>query len=246
MSQITSLNKKDPRYGRKHTESLHGFPNRPAIVGTVHEASGLQWVRKSGKSGLRSLDLLEARLDTLGDAILPSHWPLPVIATARHPGEGGAGNLGVSQRRRLLMGALDWATAVDVELRSSNQLSGVIAGAHERGRVVILSHHNFRTTPALARLRELAGRAADEGADIFKVAAMLKSPADLMRLAELQTSALRIPVVAMGMGNAGRFSRIMLGGLGSPLTYGWLGKPQVPGQWPALEMSAFLDKAFPA
>jgi 3-dehydroquinate dehydratase-1 len=207
---------------------------------------GLRWVKNAPKSAFGSLDMLEARLDELGNAALPSRWPLPVIATARHPKEGGAGNLGVSERRRLLTDALEWATAVDVELRSAREMDGVIAAAHARGRVVILSHHDFKATPSLAKLKELAARAADEGADLFKVAAVLKSPDDLLRLAGFQSSKLRIPVVAMGMGRAGRFSRLMLGGLGSPLCYGWLGKPQVPGQWPALGMRAILDEVFPA
>lgn len=246
MPPTIALTKKPSRLARKLRHGGLDFPNRPAIVGTVHEVKGLEWVKKAPKSALMPLDMLEARLDCLGNAGLPEKWPLPVIVTARHPKEGGAGHLDLTERRGLLTDALGWATAVDIELRSARELIRVIGSAHECGRVVILSHHDFKATPSLSKLKELAARAADEGGDLFKVASTLRSPSDLLRLAELQSSSLRIPVIAMGMGNAGRFSRIMLGGLGSPLCYGWLGKPQVPGQWPALRMRALLDEVISA
>jgi len=133
-----------------------------------------------------------------------------------------------------------------VELRSARFLAPVIAAAHQRGATVILSHHDFRTTPGLASLRSLAGRAADHGADLFKVAVTLGTPSDLSRLIEFQRSPTPIPVATMGMGPAGRFSRLVLAGFGAPLCYGWLGKPQVPGQWPALALRALFDQVLPS
>lgn len=219
---------------------------RPLIVGSVHEASGLKWLKRSAKGDLQALDVLEARLDMIGGLELPKKWALPVIATARHPGEGGAGNLSLSQRRRLLANALSWAAAIDIELRSAKALAPVVAEAHQSGRTVILSHHDFKGTPSLAVLKKLASRAASEGADVFKVASLLRDPKDLQRLIELQLSSPGIPVVAMGMGGAGRFSRLVLSGFGSPLCYGWLGKPQVPGQWPALRLRSLLNEVLPS
>lgn len=218
---------------------------RPLVVGTLHEPTALKWLREATKAGLRGLDVLEARLDCLGGLDLPSRWPLPVIATARHPGEGGCGNLSLSMRRRLLGEAIPWASAIDVELRSAKALATVVAQAHQHGRSVILSHHDFKSTPSLAVLKKLAARAASEGADVFKVAALLRDPRDLQRLIELQVSSPGVPVVAMGMGGAGRFSRLVLSGFGSPLCYGWLGKPQVSGQWPALRLRGLLAEVLP-
>lgn len=169
-----------------------------------------------------------------------------MIATARHPGEGGAGELSLSRRRALLEAAIPWAAAIDVELRSSKQLAPVIARAHQHGRTVIFSHHDFAATPPLSTLRRLAVKAAGEGADLFKVAAFLRDPADLRRLIEFQSGKNPIPVAAMGMGRAGRFSRLVLAGFGAPLCYGWLGKPQVPGQWPAADLRPLLAEILPS
>lgn len=218
---------------------------RPLVVGTLHEPKGLRLVTSGKPSRLAGVDVLEARLDHLLGSPLPRLWPLPVIATARHPSEGGAGSLSPAQRRNLLSEALEWADAVDVELRSAASLAPVIAGAHQHGATVILSHHDFRTTPGMASLKTLAKRAADQGADLFKVAVTLRTPADLSRLIEFQSSA-PVPVASMGMGPAGRFSRLVLAGFGSPLCYGWLGTPQVPGQWPALELRSLFDSVLPS
>lgn len=218
--------------------------NRPLSVGTLHEASGLRETL-GWKSGRTPVDLLEARLDALSGLALPRKWKLPVIATARHPREGGVGGHSLATRRRMLEEAIPWASAIDVELRSAKQLDPVIALAHQHGRTVILSHHDFSSTPSLSTLRSLAARAAGAGADLFKVAAFLNDPTDLIRLAEFQAGNAPVPLVVMGMGPAGRFSRIVLAGMGAPLCYGWLGKPQVPGQWPALELRSLLATLLP-
>lgn len=233
-------------------KSLEGLisSSRTLVVGTIHESVGLGAVKKAAAKGGAGLfpcvDVLEARLDALAGLRMPESWPLPVLATARHPQEGGVGNLSTATRRRLLEEALPWSSAIDVELRSATALSDVIAQAHQHGRTVILSHHDFSKTPSVAALKRLANRAADQGADLFKVATRLCEPRDLQQLIELQSGGTRIPVVSMGMGAAGRFSRVVLSGFGSPLCYGWIGKPQVSGQWPALKLRALLDDILPA
>ena len=222
---------------------------RPLVVGTLHEPSGIKLLKKVFASSERPsklpVDLLEARLDSLSIRNLPEVWSHPVIATARHPDEGGTGGLSPSSRGRLLEEALPWASALDIELRSARDLAGVITAAHQYGRTVILSHHDFSATPSLADLKKLAIRAADQGGDLFKVATHLENQRDLQRLIELQMSDTTIPVTTMGMGRAGRFSRLVLCGFGAPLCYGWLGKPQVAGQWPALELTALLAGVLP-
>ena len=91
---------------------------RPLVIGTLHEAAGIKLIQtenffqaseKSSKARTKGsnlpalpLDLLEARLDSLSPRSLPANWPLPMIATARHPDEGGKGNLSLARRRELL------------------------------------------------------------------------------------------------------------------------------------------------
>lgn len=220
----------------------------PLVVGTLHDRAGANFLTKAliRSPLLKGVDLLEVRLDSFPLEALPKRWPLPVIATARHPEEGGLGNLTQSKREALLKGALSWASALDIELRSARPLAPVIAGAHQQGRTLILSHHDFDATPTLPMLKKLASKAAAYGADLFKVATLLRDRRDLQRLVDLQLSRTEVPVIAMGMGAAGRFSRIVLAGFGTSLCYGWLGSPQVAGQWPALELRGILGEVLPA
>jgi len=218
------------------------------VVGTVHDLRGVEFLKKAvaRTSLLKGIDVLEVRLDALPLAVLPVHWPRPVIVTARHPAEGGADHLSHSSRRSLLESALPWASALDIELRSARSMASVIAGAHQQGRTLILSHHDFGATPTLPTLRKLVSKAADHGADLFKVATLLRDHNDLKRLVDLQVSRTDVPVIAMGMGPAGRFSRVVLAGFGTPLCYGWIGSPQVSGQWPALQLRGILHEVLPS
>ena len=218
------------------------------VVGTLHDQKGMAFIKMASKraSLLKGVDVLEVRLDSFPLVGMPTCWSRPVIVTARHPAEGGVGNLSQSRRRDLLECALPWASALDIELRSAVVMSSLIAGTHQQGKTLILSHHDFVATPTLPMLKKLASKAADHGADLFKVATLLRDRYDLQRLLDLQASNSPIPIIAMGMGAAGRFSRIVLAGFGTPLCYGWLGSPQVSGQWPALELRGVLDQILPS
>ena len=221
---------------------------RNLVVGTLHDQKGLTFIKKTEKnlSLIEGVDVLEVRLDSFPLTGMPTRWMRPVIVTARHPAEGGVGNLSQSKRRELLESSLPWASALDIELRSAVAMSSLISRTHQQGKTLILSHHDFVATPTPLTLKKLAFKAADHGADLFKVATLLRDRHDLLRLLDLQTSNTPIPIVAMGMGAAGRFSRIVLAGFGTPLCYGWLGSPQVSGQWPALELREVLDQILPS
>ena len=110
---------------------------------------------------------------------------------------------------------------------------------------MIFSHHDFRTTPSLSRLSQLARRARKAGCTVFKVAttaAHAEALTVLMRFltetpgfARAETACpTQLPGLAvMGMGPFGKISRLTLGRAGSVLNYGYLDTIQVPGQWPA-------------
>ena len=139
----------------------------------------------------------------------------------------------VRERRELYAAFLDTATLVDIELRYAASMAETIHLAREKGVGLILSHHDFRRTPSLAKLRTLARRAREAGADIFKVAAMTYTARDLAVLMEfLASEKTRLPLSVMGMGAYGKVSRLVLAQTGSILNYGFLGTPNASGQWP--------------
>lgn len=193
--------------------------------------------RKALRLPERSVDLLEWRADCLGAAMPDSNFPW--IATARHPAEGGKNAMSTAERRDALSKLLPKASIVDIEVRSLASLRTVARQARNSKVLVLASFHDFKKTPAPARLREVIRQAEDEGADAVKIATHTAGPADVARLLDL-FSRTRLPLALMGMGPLGMSSRLLLANCGSVLNYGWLHAPNVPGQWAARELAEIL------
>jgi 3-dehydroquinate dehydratase-1 len=214
----------------------------PAVVGTVHSAESLAAARKIRR---QECDWLELRVDNFFpnlDELRRSapKLPIPRIVTVRHPGEGGmAKGMTATQRRALYRDFLDVAGLVDIELRQAPAMRDVIGEARERGAEVILSYHDFQRTPRPEKLRDLARRARDAGADVFKVATMTEKPRDLAALIEFLANEKGVlPLSVMGMGTYGKVSRLVLAQAGSCLNYGFLGAANASGQWPVAVLKA--------
>ena len=181
-------------------------------------------------------DLFELRLDAFGAEIGAIRNRIEklgpgIIITARHPREGGLNQLSVQKRRALLLSFLPRAAWVDVELRSASAMAVVFQEARKMSVRLILSFHDLRGTPGTWRLGNLARQAAALGADLFKVATRTDTPAQLERLLDFfEQSRGAQNVVAMGIGNLGRKSRLELARRGCPLNYAHLGGRRVAGQ----------------
>ena len=214
-------------------------PPLPAasVVATAHTARGLRQARNLQRG---EVGFVEVRLDApeLSRARLAETLPgirPRLLLTARHPAEGGAQRLPVAARRSLMVEFLSQADAVDVELRSAASMASLLEEAHRRRIQRVISFHDFRRTPRLPRLREVVRRATARGADVVKIATLLRGPGDLAILLHLQSTA-KVPLATMGMGPLGKVSRLVLAAAGSRLNYGYLDKAQVSGQWAALEL----------
>jgi len=183
-------------------------------------------------------DLFELRLDCLCQIVdqlerKMSILPAPVIITARDPREGGVNNLSLQKRRDLLSRFLPHAKYVDVELRSARAFKPLLAEARKRKVRVILSYHDFKSTPSPRSLRARAASAKAHGANIFKVACRTDSSGQLARLVNFVTeTGLDLPISAMGIGKLGGISRLLLARCGSVLNYGSLQQTLVEGQLP--------------
>ncbi len=194
---------------------------RPRVVGVIASGADLDCALQMRTPP----DLFELRLDRLADIIEQlenklSRLRAPLIITARHPQEGGAKKLTLGQRRDLLTRFLPYAEYVDVELRSAFALRSLLGLAQEKRVRRIISFHNFRSTPPLRVLAAKADAARAHGANIFKAATRTDTPNQLARLLQLvATEVVDLPVSAMGIGNLGAISRVLLARAGSVLVY---------------------------
>jgi 3-dehydroquinate dehydratase-1 len=206
-----------------------------AIVGTVHSTESLKAARRI-RAGV--VDWLELRVDHFAEApamLLDAagEFKLPLIVTVRHSAEGGKHDLNLGRRRELYAAFLPHASAIDVELRSVKALSEVVEQARASGVQVIVSAHDFQTTPSADRLKQTVSAAIAAGADIVKIAAKAETCADLQRLLGLFAGKTGRPLSAMAMGRFGKVSRLLFAQAGSVLNYAYLGTANASGQWAA-------------
>lgn len=208
---------------------------RPLVVGVIHTPRSLGAALRL-RAG--AVDLFELRADAFAKNPEPllrdaRRLRAPLIVTVRHAAEGGAVKLSARQRREFFEEFLPHASAVDVELRSLDEMSALLALARDHGVRVILSHHDFAHTPSPKKLRDLAQRAARAQADIFKIATTANHAHDLATLLDFLTSETRLPLSVMAMGSFGKISRLLFAACGSVLNYGFLDTANATGQWPA-------------
>jgi len=224
---------------------------QPRVVGSFGNRHDLS---EASASGVRNAcDIVEIRLDLIADETgteAPAPWrhlrEIPLLFTARRPDEGGARALDAATRRGLLESVLDEAACIDIEVANIGEMADLLRSLADRGIPWIASFHDFGKLPDPAVLLDAVKRARAAGAGVFKVAAMLGSPADLARLAEFQLANHGLPVATMGMGPLGAVSRLLCAQCGSALNYGYLGTTATaPGQWDAAALQAAISRVVP-
>jgi 3-dehydroquinate dehydratase-1 len=155
----------------------------------------------------------------------------PTIATIRTEDEGGGWDGSDEERLQLFKAVLPDVNGIDIELRSTEILPAVVDDARLNNKVVIVSNHNFDSTPSVGALEDMAGQAKESGADFVKFAAMAKSNEDLRTLAVFTLRNAELGLIVIAMGAHGSMSRIFFPALGSRLTYArGPGLPPVSGQ----------------
>ena len=189
-------------------------------------------------------DLLEWRLDYLlagqyGDidqinatlAEMAAVDPRPVILTLRTENEGGMAKVSSREYRELIRSYATAGDAAIIDIEAFDKENGpgreVVAFlaslAHENGKTVILSNHDFTMTPPRREIIQRLKAMADMGADIPKAAYMPNTEDDVHTLLAAAMDAseiLPVPFIALSMGELGQPSRVCGGTFGSCITFG--------------------------
>lgn len=219
------------------------FGRVPLIVGCIGTAAML---RRCARKAPAACDVLEVRLDLTG--LCGGEWRawcaaiqaqgVPVLLTIRAKSEGGQWQGREAERLALYLSGLKSVSAVDLEI-GAHALHILPQAARQCGARVVGSFHDFHGTPDWTRLRAIEGRGRRMGADVVKIATLVRTPADLAQLFALPAHA-QGPIGVMGMGQLGGVSRVALTAAGSCLVYGALDKPTAPGQTTCRELAREL------
>jgi 3-dehydroquinate dehydratase-1/3-dehydroquinate dehydratase/shikimate dehydrogenase len=185
------------------------------------------------------VDVVEIRLDAMAVPEVARCCALlrkPLLFTNRPLWEGGAFAGFEDDRIDPLFDAVKLQAAyVDFELRGDPLLRAQLLEAMQTAPTrMILSWHDFKTTPAADELQAVLQQMRDSGAHIGKIVTTAHGPADVLRVLHLQEQALEagFPLSCFCMGTSGRISRLATLYLGGYMSYGAVDEDQAtaPGQ----------------
>ena len=219
------------------------FLNRANIVVSITDSKELEEICNTEER--LSFDIVEIRLDQLigeqsiGNKLSKINHPL--LLTCRHPDEGGQNQISAPiERQRILEPLLSYASAIDIELAEADSMNEIISKAKNDNIKVILSYHNFKTTPST--LESKAKEAINRGADIVKLATTTNTITELINLFTLLEKISDQNIAVMGMGKHGKASRLIAAQSGSILNYVAVGSAKIDGQWKLNEFSKAIKE----
>jgi 3-dehydroquinate dehydratase I len=174
-------------------------------------------------------ELAEIRLDLTGFSIAEIKQVFAfhpnLIATSR-PGKDLTAN-----KKKLIAAVEAGAAYVDIELEAPEAYrKDIIKAARAHACDVIISYHNYTSTPEIKELNKIMSACYRCGADVAKIAVTAHSPQDCAKVISLYDTDKR--VVALAMGDFGKLTRITAPMLGAEFTFAApdQGKATAPGQ----------------
>lgn len=188
-------------------------------------------------------DLIELRVDYMknpGWELLLKGREKPCIVTNRRREEGGRYRGDEKSRLAILRQAICLGSDfVDLEMESGRSAIFELMENNIKTRL-ILSFHDFKKTPPLKELHGICRRMIRYGADVIKIVTFAQSWEDNLKILSLIPYALerKKKVVALGMGEKGKMSRIFAPLMGAAWTYASLdrNRTSAPGQLTVREL----------
>lgn len=209
---------------------------------------------------LEHVDAIEWRIDYLDNLqevpkCLPEIYTICgktlLLVTYRTPGEGGNREISEEEylslyRNILMTKSID---LLDVESHFANEekLNKLIEYAHSLNQHIVVSNHNFSSTPSYEEiLKELERMKKTLHADICKIAYMPTNTKDVLTVLQATEYAHSReeeygPIISMSMGQLGVITRISGETFGSCLTFAKMGEGSAPGQLDLQEASQILN-----
>lgn len=221
----------------------------PAVAASFSDQSTDDAIARAWAEGL---DVFELRIDRNASldpvrvvADTQRFGGLATIATIRTQADGGEWSGSDTERMELFAAVLPHVDGIDIEVTSDALHHLVIDEAKAGGVVVIVSHHDFASTPPAGTLADIAHRARDLGADFVKISVMANSVADLATMAAFTLDHSDLGLITISMGAEGTASRVFLPLLGSRLTYASTSQWHVSGQLGYIDTIAELRRFSP-
>jgi 3-dehydroquinate dehydratase-1 len=207
----------------------------------------VEW-RADGYKGVEETQDCLAVLGALRQAI----GGIPLIFTCRIDAEGGMQPISQSTRRRIIETAIrsEAVDIVDIELINGDAFIDAVRGAAgNHGVKLILSYHDFKTTPDESVIIGKLNQAQALGADIAKAAVMPNGYQDVLTLLgatmKARRQAVNIPMITISMAREGLITRMAGGLFGSDITFAMGQASSAPGQISIDELRQAMALLYP-
>lgn len=173
-------------------------------------------------------DVIEIRLDYLTDSdatVFCEQVSTDLLFTCRPQWEGGLFIGDEEERLAILTKAVECgAVYIDVELEAPESTHQSLLGSikkNERKTKLILSNHDFETTPRYSQLIQKVEAMRDKNAYIGKLITTARNPSDVITIFKIIDYArvINFPLIAFCMGEAGAVSRVSTCDVGGFMTY---------------------------
>lgn len=175
----------------------------------------------------------------------------PLIFTVRTLDEGGRADIKLFDYIKIYRAAArtDLVDIFDIEYKIMYQLPAEVINDIKKHGKIIVSKHDFNSTPEYDDLVDELIRLQVIGGDIAKLAVMPSDEDDVKRLIDASKEIMqhhnKIPIITISMGQLGNESRLKCSETGSCLTFASIGKPSAPGQLPIEEVKQAFNKNKP-
>ncbi|XP_050384135.1 bifunctional 3-dehydroquinate dehydratase/shikimate dehydrogenase, chloroplastic-like [Argentina anserina] len=213
--------------------------NSTLICAPVMGESVDQMLRQLQQAKELGADLVEIRVDYIKNfsprqdlETLIKRSPLPTLVTYRPKWEGGQYEGDEKKRQEALILAMELgADYIDVELKVANDFYSSIQGKKPEKVKIIVSSHNYESTPSAEEIGNLVATIQATGADIVKIATTALDITDNASIFQVLVRS-QVPMVGLVMGEKGLISRVLSAKYGSFITFGTLeaGVVSAPGQ----------------
>ena len=219
--------------------------NKMDIVGCLSGKTAEECKKQIKKAVEQGATMVELRIDYLekfdGVQEIIQSSPVPLIVTFRRKENGGLFEGNEKLRIETLNQAIkSGADYVDIEL-DAKDINQVIKTAKENNCQVIVSQHDFNSTPEIKTMQKWLVQASKLG-DIVKIVPKANSTEDAEKVIILLEIArqLNIPIVSFAMGEKGKNTRALSLVFGSKWTYCSIDNAVGPGQVSIKEMKEVL------
>ena len=198
------------------------FPRICIALGLPDAAALLDHARREAGSGETFLEFRLDHLDRPEQGIkvtreLLNQYPeCIVLATCRRHQNQGKFNGSVEDQLHILDLAINaGAQAIDVEIETAEAAAERLNAFRGRAQIII-SYHNFESTPQLDALVKRMTRIPADG---YKIVTAARKPSDNARVLALARTYSRTPLVILAVGELGFPTRVLSPAFGGMYTY---------------------------